>query len=110
MWQDPYNILVKIRRNLDNLWLFGGFTDSSMFQRLLNNFSPGEEDKEEVWNKYCELNVHNAIQFNLTPTGVEIVFIYCDYEGPCEEKRKNREKDEYYNELECFKSNIFKSF
>jgi hypothetical protein len=63
--QDPYSIPVKIRRNLDSLWLFGGFTHSSMFQRLLNSFSPGEEDKEEAWEQYRELNAHDAMQFNL---------------------------------------------
>jgi hypothetical protein len=106
------SIPVKIRRNLDSLWLFGGFTNSSMFQRLLNSFSPGQEDKEEPWEQYRELNVHDAMQFNLRPTGVEIVFIYCDYEGPGEEKRKQREKeeDDDNNELACFKSNMFKNF
>jgi hypothetical protein len=88
--QDPYSIPVKIRRNLNSLWLFGGFADSSMFQRLLNSFSSGEEDKEEAWDQYGELNVHDAIQFNLRSTGVEIVFIYSNYEGPGEEKRRSR--------------------
>jgi hypothetical protein len=108
--QDPYSIPVKIRRNLDSLWLFGGFTDSSMFQRLLNSFSPGQEHKEEVWEQYRELNVHDAIQFNLRPTGVEIAFIYSDYVGLGEEKRKKREKEEEDDELECFKFNMFKNF
>jgi hypothetical protein len=108
--QDPYSIHVKIRRNFDSLWLFGGFTDSSMFQRLLNSFSPGEEDKEEAWEQYGELNVHDAMQFNLRPTGVEIVFIHSDCVGPGEEKRRNREKEEEDDELECFKSNMFKNF
>jgi hypothetical protein len=110
--QDPYSIPVKIRKNLDSLWLFGRFTDSSMLQKLLNSFSPGEEVKEEAWDQYRELNVHDAIQFNLRLTEVEIVFIYSDYEGPGEEKRKDREKEEEddNNELACFKSNMFKNF
>jgi hypothetical protein len=107
--QDQYSIPVKIRRNLDSLWLFGGFTDSNMFQILLNSFSPSEEDKEKAWEQYRELYVHDAIQFNLRPTGVEIVFLYSDYVGPGEEKRKKRETEED-NELECFKSNIFQNF
>jgi hypothetical protein len=81
-----------------------------MFQRLLNSFSPGEEDKEEAWEQYRELNVHDAMQFNLRPTGVEIVFIYSDYVGPGEEKRRNRQKEEEDNELECFQSNGFQNF
>jgi hypothetical protein len=32
-----------------------------MFQRLLNSFSPGQEDKDEAWEQYRELNVHNAM-------------------------------------------------
>jgi hypothetical protein len=48
------------------------------------------------------------MQFNLRPTGVEIVFIYSDYVRPGEEKRKNRGKEEEDDELECFKSNMFK--
>jgi hypothetical protein len=59
--QDPNSIPVKIRRNLDTLWLFGGFTDSSMFQRLLSSFSPGEEDKDEAWDQYHELHVYDAM-------------------------------------------------
>jgi hypothetical protein len=81
-----------------------------MFQRLLNSFLHGEEDKEEAWEQYCELNVHDAMQFNLRPTGIEIMFIYSDYVGPGEEKRRNREKEEENDELECFKSNMFKNF
>jgi hypothetical protein len=63
-----------------------------MFQRLLNSFSPGQEDKEEAWEQYRELNVHHTIQFNLRPTGVEIVFIYSDYVGLGEEKKEIDEK------------------
>jgi hypothetical protein len=81
-----------------------------MFQRLLNSSSPGEEDKEEVWDQYRELNVHDVMPFNLRPTGVEIVFIYSDYEGSSEEKRKHREREDDDNELACFKSNMFKNF
>jgi hypothetical protein len=51
------------------------------------------------------------MQFNLRPTGVEIVFIYSDYEDFGEEKRKDREiEEDDDNELECFKSNKFKKF
>jgi hypothetical protein len=48
------------------------------------------------------------MQFNLRPTGVEIVFIYSDYVGPEEEKRRNKGREEEDDELECFKSNMFK--
>jgi hypothetical protein len=52
------------------------------------------------------------MQFNLRPTGVEIIFIYSDYKGRAEEKRKDREKedDDDNNGLQCFKSNMLKNF
>jgi hypothetical protein len=68
-----------------------------MFQRLLNSFSPGQEDKEEAWEQYRELNVHDTMQFNLRPTGVEIVFICSDYVGPGEKKEIEEEKTKMMN-------------
>jgi hypothetical protein len=70
--QNPYSIQVKIRRNFDSLWLFGGFTDSSMFQRLLSSFSPGDEDKDEALYQYHDFYVHDPIQFNLNPQELKL--------------------------------------
>jgi hypothetical protein len=78
--QDPYSIPVTIRRNLDSLWLFGGFQDRSMFMKLLSQFSPGRDNKEDTWEEYHELGVHDAMQFNIRSTGIEIVVIYSNIE------------------------------
>jgi hypothetical protein len=80
-----------------------------MFQRLLGSFSPCE-DKEGAWEQYRELNVHDPMQFNLRPTGVEIVFIYSDYEDRWEEKKYREIEEDDDNELVCFKSNMFRNF
>jgi hypothetical protein len=74
--QDPYNIPVAIRRNIDSLWLFGGFKDESLFKKLMSQFSTGSTNKQEPWEQYLELSVYDMMQFNIRPYGMEIVIIY----------------------------------
>jgi hypothetical protein len=73
--QDPYNIPVAIRRNIDSLWLFGGFKDENMFKKLMGQFSTGGTNKQEAWEQYLELSVYDVMQFNIRPNGMEIVII-----------------------------------
>jgi hypothetical protein len=74
--QDPFGIPVKIRRNLDSLWFFGGFKDKLLFYRILNQFYPeGQSKKELMFARYCELGNNDIMIFDYNEDGTNVIIV-----------------------------------
>jgi hypothetical protein len=74
--QDPMGIPVKVRRNIDSFWLFGGFKDKSLFNKIINQFYPeGTLDKLQIWNKYILMDNNDILIFNYETNGTNILII-----------------------------------
>lgn len=68
--QAPFDIAPSVKANVDALWLFGGFS-SKDFNALFYQLSCPWE-REDVWNRYKELTMNQAIIFEYGRDGAKL--------------------------------------
>lgn len=71
--QDPIGIDASIKSNIDSAWLFGGFS-SQKFNYIYHQLN-SPFDRVDLWEKYRELSMNQAIIFNHNRTGTELRFL-----------------------------------
>jgi hypothetical protein len=73
--QEIYGVPPQLRRNLDSLWLFGGFTDKNMFDDIIKKYYGRETVKDELWDEYIHLKARDIMLFNIDNDGTTIKII-----------------------------------
>jgi hypothetical protein len=61
--QDPFGIPPSIKRNIDTLWLFAGFTDKTMFGMVIKQFGSSESG-DKLWKIYTRLGFRDSLLFD----------------------------------------------
>jgi hypothetical protein len=58
--QDSFGIPPSIKRNIDTVWIFAGFTDKTVFGMFVRQFG-APISSQELWEAYSKLGFHDAI-------------------------------------------------
>jgi hypothetical protein len=58
--QDTFGIPPSIKRNIDTVWIFAGFTDRTVFGMMLRQFGAPEKP-QEMWEEYSKLGFHDSL-------------------------------------------------